>query len=168
MSDFPQMPKRSVELPLGCKDLVDSDAIRNWKPAVEPPWQTTNDRLGYVEGQLSHLLQSAGKSKLVSVLTFQGHGHIMVIQDADLDASVVAAHWRTAPEQEALRNVFEEVGVPQRTEPVGRWKTKGALKYTLPADDSQAARLISEVFRAGYGLGILATIRLSYHESKRA
>ncbi len=170
MSDFPQMPKRSLELPLGCKDLMDVEAIRNWKPAVHRsrPFRAKTDRLAYIEGQVAELLQLAGTSKLVSVGRYGYDGQIMVISDPDLSASAVFAHWRNGPEQEAIRNVLEEHGIPAITEPVGRWKTKNSLRYTLPAEPSDAARLIGQVFCAGYGLGVLAVINLSYHERERA
>lgn len=170
MSDFPQMPKRSLELPLGCKDLMDVESIRNWKPVVDRgrPFRATTDRLAYIEGQVAELLQLAGTSKLVSVGRYEDHGQVMVISDPDLSASAIFAHWRNALEQEAVRNVFEEHAIPAIIEPVGRWKTKDALKYTLPAEPSDAARLIGRVFCAGYGLGVLAVINVSYHERERA
>ncbi len=38
MSDFTERPKRSIELPLGCKDLIDIAEIRDWKKAAYPHW----------------------------------------------------------------------------------------------------------------------------------
>ena len=168
MSDFPQMPKRSLELPLGCKDLMDVEAIHNWKPVDRGrPFRATTDRLAYIEGQVAELLQLAGTSKLVSVGRYEDYGQIMVISDADLTASAIFARWRNAPEQEAVRNAFEEHGIPEIFEPVGNWKTKDSLRYNLPAHPSDAARLVVQVFCTGYGLGVLALINCSYHERER-
>lgn len=170
MSDFPQMPKRSVELPLGCKDLMDIEAIRNWKPVGDRdwPWRVATDRLAYIEGQLAELLHSAGKSKLVSISRYQDHGQVMVIPDADLGASVIIASWRGASEGQTICQVFEDAGISPITGPLGRWKTKDHLKYTLPVEAADGARLIRELFRVGYGLGDMAVINLSHHERKPA
>jgi hypothetical protein len=170
MSEFPEMPIRSVDLPYGCKDLLDVDAIRNWKPAGERvrPWRETTDRLAYIEGQMAELFQTAGRSKLIYLSRHEDHGRVLIISDNDLNASVVAASWRNAVELEAIRSVFDEARVPSRTEPVGHWETKDALKYALPAKDSDAAGLIGQVFRAGYGLEALGVIKLLYHDRKPA
>ena len=164
------MPERSVELPLGCKDLMDVEAIRNWQTVGNRdwPWPVATDRLAYIEGQLAQLLQSAGNSKLVYVSHYQNQGHVMVISDYDLKASVMVAAWRGASEEQNIRKVFEEAGIPLITGPAGPWKTKDALKYTLPVNAEQEARLVCEVFRTGFGLGDLALIDLSRHERKRA
>jgi hypothetical protein len=170
MSDFPQMPKRSLELPFGCKDLIDVETIRNWKPVADRvrPFRATIDRLAYVEGQIAELLRLGGTAKLVSVSRHHDHGQLMVISDPDLSVSAVFAHWRDAHEEEALRKVFEEQGISSITGPVGGWKTKDALRYILPSEPLDAARLIGQVFCNGYGLGALAEVNLSYHERKRA
>ncbi len=169
MNNFPEMPKRSVELPLGCKDLFDLEQVRNWKPAPQREWPSpTSDRLAYIEGQLAGLLQSGGKSKAVGVSRYEDHGQIMVISDPNLAASVLFASWHTATQEQALRRLFEEAGTSAAAEPVGRWKSKHSMKYLLPAEPSAAARFIGEVLRAGYGLGELSVINLSYHEAKPA
>lgn len=170
MLDFPQMPKRSVELPLGCKDLMDVEAIRNWKSVggLDLPWRETADQIAYIEGQLAEFLQAAGMPKLVSLSRHRDYGQVMVTSDPELSASTILAHSRDATEQQAIRKVFEEAGMPPLTGPVGRWKFRNALKYQLPAQSSDGARLIGELFRSGYGLGDLTVIHLSYHEPKRA
>ena len=80
------MPKRSLELPLGCKDLMDVEAIRNWKPVVQraKPFRARTDRLAYIEGQVGELLQSGSASKLISVGRYEDHGQVMIISDPDL------------------------------------------------------------------------------------
>jgi hypothetical protein len=166
MNVFPKMPERSVELPLGCKNLMDVEAIRNWKPAVEQPWpwRAASDRLAYIEGQLADLLEAAGKSKLVSIWLHK----VTVVADRDLNGSTILVQWRDAAEQESIRQVFEEGGIAATTEPLGRWKIKNGLKYTLPAEASSAARLIGEVLRNGYGLQMMAVIHLTCFEQKCA
>ncbi len=68
MNSFPEMPKRGVELPLGCNDLIDVEAIRNWTGNEHPGWpKRTLDQLGYMEGYLTRLLESAGNAAILSV-----------------------------------------------------------------------------------------------------
>jgi len=167
MSNFPQMPKRSVELPLGCKDILDVEEVRQWKPVFHQDWPgLTSDRLAYIEGQLVQRLQAAGKSKLVGIACSQDRGQIIVTSNADLAAPIIFASWHSAAEEQALRGVFEEAGISPATGPLGRWKAKDLLKYALPVEASRVARLVGEVFRAGYGLGDLSLINLWYHERK--
>jgi len=163
------MPKRSVELPSGGKDLIDVEEVREWEPVPhrDHPRQTT-DRLAYIAGPLARLLESVGKSKLVIVSRYQNQGQIMVISDPGLPTPIISALWHRATQAQAVRSVFEEAGIPAITGPVGTWKTKDELKYALPVEASEAARLIGEVFQAGYGLEVLSVINLSYHERKRA
>ena len=92
----------------------------------------------------------------------------MVISDSDLHASIIVAFGRSGSEVQTIRRVFEDGGFAPVTGPLGRWKTKDGLKYTLPVEAADGARVIGELFRVGYGLGDLAVIRLTHHERDRA
>jgi len=159
MSEFIQNPERGVELPLDCKDLIDIDEIRYWTPVAHPDWPPrTTDKLAYIEGYLARLLQTAGESPLVFLSCNQERGQVMVIRDPDPVGPAVFASCNGAAQEQVLRAIFEEAGMLPITGPVGRWKGKCSLIYPLPVDPSMAARFIGEVFRAGYGLGDLASI----------
>jgi hypothetical protein len=60
MSDFVQRSNRSLDLQLGCKDLMDVEAIRDWKAASHPDKfrPLTEDRLAFVEGFLAGRLKA--------------------------------------------------------------------------------------------------------------
>ena len=169
MSKFVQKSERNVELPLGCKDLIDVDSIRNWTRVDHPDWpKRTLDQLAYMEGYLARLLQSAGKAALVCVGRSQNGAMVMVVPALDLAGSVIFATWNSAAQEQALRTVFDDAGGSPLAEPVGRWKSKKSLKYPLSANPSEAARFIGQVLRAGYGLGDLAPVSLLFHEPKVA
>lgn len=169
MSQFIPKPSRSIELPLGCKDLIDVDAVRNWQPFARPNWPTRLvDQLAYMEGQLGGLLESAGKSVLVGTSRFQGQGSVMIIPDADLGMRVMFGFWYNVAQAKGVRAVFQEAGVQRLTGPVGRWKAKRSLKCVLSPHPVVAARFVSELFRVAYGLGDLARVTLWYHEPKAA
>ena len=166
MTKFVQKSERSIELPLGCRDLIDVGDVRDWKPVTHPDWLTqTTDRLAYIEGYLARLLQSGSSPKVVVISRFQDLGQVMVISDPNIVASVLFAIWHNAAQKQALDGVFEEAGLTPVAEP-GRWKSEHSFKYLLPADASAASQLIGEVLRGGYRLGDLSVINLSYHERR--
>jgi len=166
MSEFVQKPARSIELPLGCKDLIDVSEIRNWRPGVRLRFLApSTDKLAYIGGYLTRLLKSAGTSHVVCISRFQDKGQVTVIRDPDLGRPVLFALWHNVAQQQALRALFDEAGLSPISEPVGRWKGKRSLRYPLPSGPSAAARFICEVLRAGYGLNDLAVIRLFFHEN---
>jgi hypothetical protein len=169
VSEFIQRSDRSIELPLGCKDLLDLEEIRSWKPGTghsQPNIST--DQLAYLEGYLAGLLESSGGSVLVGISLFQGMGHVYLIPDAALQAPVIFASWNGASQEHALRRALEEAGLQPATEPVGRWKASRTWKYLLPPSPAAAARAIGQIFRTGYGLGDLASVTLWYHEPRTA
>ena len=170
MSDFVQPSERSIELPLGCKDLMDVEGVHHWKAACRPDWFTSpkEDRLAYIEGYLARQLELAGKSALVAVSRHLDRGHVFIHADDDLSANVVFAKWNSAEQEQMLRGVFDEAGIPAVADPVGRWKAKKSLKYLLPTDSCVAVRLIGEVFRNGYGLTEHSLIGTWNYERKSA
>jgi hypothetical protein len=169
MDELPKMPERSVELPVGCKDLIDVDATRNWTRVDHPDWpKRTLDQLAYMEGYLARLIESAGTAVLVCIGRFQNKGSIMVVAAPDLPGSVVFARWSNAGQEQALQGVFGESGISPLTEPVGRYKAKKSVKYPLPAEPSDAARLIGGLLRAAYGLSDLSPVTLFHVQPKTA
>jgi len=171
MSDFIQRSNRSIALPLGCKDLMDVEAIRDWKAASHPDVfkPLTKDHLAFVEDFLAERLETAGHSTLVGIWRFLDRGQIFVHKDPELVVPVVVAIWNGPAQEQAIRGTFEDAGISAATEPIGRWKEgKRLLKYLLPTATSKAAQLIGEVLRVGYGLNNLSMVSLYYHERNAA
>ena len=169
MSDFIQRSDRSIQLPLGCKDLFDVAEIQNWKPGTghnQPKIST--DKLAYVEGYLAATLDSLGGHVLVGIHVFQGRSYIHLLPDPALAAPVLFASWNGAAQEQALRTALNDAGLEPAPEAVGRWKARQTLKYLLPADSSLAAKLIGQLFRTGYGLSDLAEVSIWSHDPKPA
>src|SRR5215475_12826789 len=90
MGKFVEKSQRGVELPLGCKDLIDLEEIRNWRPPIYRYWpQATTDRLAYIEGSVAQFLQFERSSKLVVISRHLNQGQIMVISYSRLSGSIL-------------------------------------------------------------------------------
>jgi hypothetical protein len=92
MESFPEMPKRSIELPLGCKDLPDVEARRSWtshREGTRP--KIWGDQLACCEGFLAGLLHQAGGTVLVGISVFQRRGQVHLLPDPTLATPVVFA-----------------------------------------------------------------------------
>lgn len=105
---------------------------------------------------------------LVGIGLFQGAGHVPVLSDPALATPVLFASCNNGSQQEALRTALEEADAQPAGEAVGRWKAKRSLKYLLPSDATLAARVIAQIFRAGYGLSDLAEMSVWRHDPKVA
>lgn len=153
MRGFIQNSKRSVELPFGCKDLIDVDSIRNWRvDGTASGLISTADRLAYVDGQLSRLLEANGPFPLVSLSHRVAVGRVSIIRNTGLFAPVLSVHYNGPPDERAVRYLLEESEILLITEPVGNRRTKNVLQSQLPADTTAAVQLIGRILREGYGL----------------
>ena len=108
------------------------------------------------------LLESAGQTALVAISRRGDCGSVLVARYNDLAVSVLIAKCTSITAEQTIHAVFEEAGIPQVEGTVPHWKEKRSLKYTLPTDPSKAARLIGQVFRAGYGLSDLSSVDIWY------
>src|ERR1051326_1120682 len=162
MDGFPQMPKRSVDLPLGCKDLADAREIHEPNPAQ---WRQRRvaDQLAYMEGYLAQLIESTGGSYGLWLSRFQDHGMVGVVCDSQLHDQVLIATWRSIVQQRNLAAYFGDVSAVAVQPRIGRWKTRHCMIYRLPADPTAAAGFAGQVFRGGYGFSDTSVIYLDYH-----
>jgi hypothetical protein len=163
MNPFPEMPERSIELPLGCKDLIDVEEVRKWQTAQH--WRdVVQDQLAYMEGYLAGLIKSTRGSYSLWLFRFRDHGGIMVVRDDQLKDQVLFASWSSIVQRRNLEAFFAESGGVPISPPVGRWKTHRSMLYRLPPGAAAAAQFAGEVLRGGYGLPDRARVDLRYHE----
>jgi hypothetical protein len=159
-------PTRSVELPPGCKDLIDLDDIRNWTSLADQSWPPrTTDQLAYMEGFLARLLQSCGRSPLVCISAHPDRGHVMVRPDPDPAGPALYPESSGPGQKKAVPAAFEEAGIQPITKPAGHWRKRCPILYPLPGEPAAAARFIGQIFRSAYGLSDLAPISFLYSRS---
>src|SRR5262245_2211731 len=126
MSPFPDMPERSIELPLGCKDLIDVAEIRKWQTARH--WlDVVQDQLAYMEGYLTRLIESTSESYGLWLSRFQDRGSVSVVRDSQLKDKVLFASWSSIVQRRNLEAFFAESGSVAISPPVGRWKTHRSM-----------------------------------------
>jgi len=167
MDTSPKMPKRSIELPLGCKDLIDDPAI-SASEARERRRGPVRDQLAYMEGYLARLIDSASGSYGLWLSRFQDRGMAGVIRDQHFGDRALVAAWRSVVQQRMLAAYFQDVPAVPISPPIGRWKTRKCIIYRLPSEPLAAARFAGEVFRGGYGLCDTSVISLDYHDTPAA
>src|SRR5437588_116481 len=117
-ASFPN-PTRSVDLPQGCKDLMDVEDIRNWTSLANQSWRAwPSDQLAYMEGFLAGILHEAGRSPLVCISAHSDRGHVMVRPDPDPAGPAVFAHCSGKAQKQAVKAVFEEARISPIEGPV--------------------------------------------------
>ena len=167
MNPFPEMPERSIELPLGCKDLIDVEEVHKWQTARHW-WDVVQDQLAYMEGYLARLIESTSGSYGLWLSRFQDHGSVVVVRDNQLKDQVLFASWSSIVQRRNLEAFFAESGSVAISPPVGRWKTHRSMLYRLPSGATAAAQFAGEVLQGGYGLPDRARIDLYHHEAPSA
>jgi hypothetical protein len=162
MNTFKTDPKRTIELPIGCKDLIDLDDIRNWTSLADQSWPPpTTDQLAYMEGFLSQILEACRPSPFVIMSAHTDRGHVMVLPDRFSAGPALYPESSGPGQKTTVPATFVELGI-EPTQRTGRWGKKCPVLYPLPSDPSAAASFIAQIFRTAYGLNDFAPISFLY------
>jgi hypothetical protein len=149
MSDFVNFGKRSVELPAGCKDLIDVLQKAKRHPVAKLTARSA-EGLADVAKHLASLLEPGAKSKNL-VITWTEMNFVHLMNEEGALSAVTVVHEITHREQ-AVRGVFASAGLaPILDEAVVDGAVR-VLRYTLPGGTSNIEELISNLLRTGYGL----------------
>jgi 8-oxo-dGTP pyrophosphatase MutT (NUDIX family) len=161
MNKFVDYGKRSITLPEGCKDLI--DVLRLDKP-TSGPGAPEPGSLADVEAHVARQLQAAAEASILVILWGDAVNIIHVIRTKgtlELFACMVAG----GPTEAAVREVFEQAGIPLAREPL---KTLAAptqlFGWQLPGTAGAAAGLICALLRNGYGVAEAARLYFYYVE----
>jgi hypothetical protein len=158
--------KRSVELPPGCKDLVDvlrkvskSKTCRpiksQWVP-VPKPEQIATRGLDHILRFMTRVLESTAKFTSLKIELPDREAAISVLRHSRpgiLDLMLFVC--RDTEEERAIRAFFAQQQVAATVDylcrPVTPSSTRG-LRYPLPQDATAASSLIGDFLRAVHGL----------------
>ena len=158
MSRFVNFGKRSIELPAGCKDLI--DVLKLGKRSPVPTWPYTSAaRLADVAKHLSVLLERAPKCR--NLVIWHQNNYVHLINDQGVLTALVVIHEDTGREQ-AIRRVFEAAGIaPTHDEEVAGGSVR-VLRYVLSPGAPNIEELISHLLRNGYGLAENMGFRIGF------
>jgi len=157
MNEFVNFGKRSVELPAGCKDLIDVLQQAKRYPASTLTIRSA-EGLTDVAKYLLRLLELGAKSRYL-VITWHEMNYVHLMNQEGVLTALAVVHENTHREQ-AVRGVFAGAGLaPIRDEAVAGWSVR-VLGYPLPDGASSIEELISDLLRTGYGLA--ENVRLEF------
>jgi len=170
VSQFVNYLKRGVELPEGCKDLIDVLQKGN-QGSVHKPDRVAEEGLANIEGYLSSMLASPAKRKFLSIFWFEHEDKIclpLLFIGGVINALLLVA-CTDAERERAVRAVFAQAGIaPVQDLAVHNWGHAEAesrwLRYPVPATAREAACLIIELLRTAYGLPETAKLDFTYCE----
>ena len=164
MNSFVNLQKRSVQLPKGCKDLID---VLRLPSALNTVDRIEVGRLADTDHYLSQLLQSAGKLKMLLISSLDGQAGKVLIHD---EGALTVTIFVDSVREEAVRSLFVEAGINPTWDYAmnnERVATRGLI-YPLPADAPRAAQLTIDLMRRAYGLADEAEVEFLYAERDAA
>jgi hypothetical protein len=163
MNEFVNFRKRSIELPAGCKDLIDM---------LPPPRETRMPVEGFahIERYLSRIFQAGAKRRSVIVWSLDYQEHVHVSNRDGVLSLMVVVDTQDAIREEAVLRLFREAGVIPVRDEDGRGDgiQLRALIYPLTPSVPAAADLIRSLLQGVYGIAHDAGLLFQYHERDAA
>jgi hypothetical protein len=149
MNKFVNFGKRGVDLPPGCKDLIDVLRRGNRAPTTALTSSSVQGPAS-ISRHLPKLLEPGTRSKDL-VITWHEMNYVHLMNREGVITALTVIHENTHREQ-AVRGVFSAAGlVPVRDEAVAGGAVR-VLIYPLPAAESRIGELVCDLLRKGYGL----------------
>jgi hypothetical protein len=159
MNEFVNFQKRGIELPSGCKDLI--DVLSQLREARIPA-----EGFADIERYLSRLLQSAAKRGSVTISSLDYRKSVRLSsRDGRLKVMVVV-DTRDAVREQAVLTLFREAGIPPKSDYdySGDGVPLRVLFYLLPVSVPDAAGLIRALLHKVHGLAEDAGLLFLYRE----
>jgi hypothetical protein len=169
MNPFVNFQKRTIQLPPGCKDLM--DVLRTLHREGPRKADTCKERLSDVGHYLNRLLEPpGGESRQVVIFCYECRAVVCLdfgpfligCRPSGLSALVFVDGAEPLQEQ-AVRTVFEQANIPPFLESgvPGMDGPTRLLRYALPSTVADATRLITALFRQGFGVS--KKTRMGFH-----
>ncbi len=167
MSDFVNYSERSVQLPDGCKNLIDVLAARD----AEPPRliRTVTEGLRHLEAHLAGLLSAPETYGALSILGFDSESAVFVTRSKQCMDVVIVLRKAGLTAEAAVREGFARADLSPIWDAVPA-DAEGArvFKYIIPASLAEIVPLISEVLRAACGATEYGGLYYHWHGSTTA
>ncbi len=161
MDKFVNFGKRGVDLPAGCKDLIDLLQRPNKRRASSLAMSSVEGPAGVAQ-YLANLVKPGTKAKNLAI-SWHELNYVHLRNEHGTATALVVNHENTHGEQ-AVRRVFEAAGLaPNRDEAVPGWSIS-ILTYPLPAKQSAVRALVSDLLRKGYGLAEAVRLQIASWE----
>ena len=172
MNQFVNYQQRGIELPAGCKDLI--DVLRIEHRRVSAPNRAPAEGLADLQRYVSLLMDSKAKLRRLTI-SFR-HGRLPITLALSpfctgygpwlVSISVFVDPTKPAEEQ-AVRRVFDEAGIaPLIKSLVTGVGPVRALHYPLPSDACDAGRIVAEVLRSAFDVTEQAPLWFDYLERR--
>jgi hypothetical protein len=159
MSEFVNYQKRNIELPLGCKDLID---------VLPPPKEASIpvEGLAHIERYLSRVLQTPTGRRSVWIYSFSIPVHLSLVYAKGLLRALI---FFTAEREEPIRAFLSKSGIlPTQDNMMDSGPFSRFILCSLPSDVAVAGRFVSELLQCGYGLPEDVLLDFHYHEEDAA
>jgi len=179
MSEFVNYQKRGIELPPGCKDLIDvlrlpsstegSTPAMSWQRSVPVDVQAVG-RLSNVPAYVSMVVNSPSEQFLLMIGTTDKRLSVMLCrrESTGVLALILVGSVRSNAEREkGIREFFQRHGIGPLKEPLpgeaGVESFRG-FEYPLPAGASQASQLTIELLSGVFGITEASQIQFRYYD----
>jgi hypothetical protein len=149
MNLFVDLGKRSIDLPAGCKDLIEV-LLRAGHHSTPKLATGSVQRLADVVTYVDRLAEAGAKTKNLAI-TWHELNYVLLTNEQGVINVLTVVRDHTQREQ-AVRDLFQEAGLaPNFAKTVAGFSVR-VLRFTFPAGASNIGNLISELLRRGYGL----------------
>jgi hypothetical protein len=146
MSQFVNYGKRGVDLPAGCKNLV--DLIRRAEEELPPAIPMATKGLEHLERYVSRLLSAPGDYYIVCILGFDLETGVFLERRKDVLSVVVVVRTKCPAKERAVREIFRLAGVESISDDyTNADEGNRVLRYPLPTATAEILKLITEVLR---------------------
>ena len=163
MSDLVNYTKRGIELPQGCKDLI--DVLRSGGEELPSLVRSTTEGLRHLDGHMARLLSGSSDYAVLSILAFDLQSAVYIERVKHVLSAVVIIKQANSAAEQAVRETFRLAGAfPSLDEVAGGEGGARVLKYPLPATLDLA--LIPAVLRAACNATEHAGLYYDCHKNK--
>ena len=155
MSEFVNYLKRGVELPIGCKDLID----------VLPPGEAAcfpAEGLARIEHHVSRLLQSLSRGGSVWINVIAAPITLGLVRRK---GALMALTFVSKDRQQQVSSILHEAGIqPTQDDGIKGPPFTRFFFFVLAADAASATWTVSKLLREGFGLPENVHLEFRYRE----